>query len=216
MQLDMRKLVLGAMLAAALTAAGAAHAQMRGGTTGGAMGGMQQQNPQAGMTPGMTPGMQPGMNATQNSEQMNFIGNMRRNMKAETELSKIAEKSSQNDGVKKFAQQIINENRQAGTELNSRMSADGMNQGMMASPEIPKETKKAEKDLKKMSGPQFDANYLGQLNAYLKNDQHLTQQAAVSNDMQSMQDTVMRLRSQADQREQQLAQLAKAENFKMQ
>jgi predicted outer membrane protein len=118
--------------------------------------------------------------------------------------------------VKKFAQQIINENRQAETELNNRMSADGMNQGMMASPEIPKETKKAEKDMKKMSGPQFDANYLGQLNAYLKNDQQLTQEAAASSDMQSMQDTVMRLRSQADQREQQLAQLAKAENFKMQ
>jgi predicted outer membrane protein len=212
MQLNVRRLVPGALLAAALTAAGAAHAQMRGGSPAGGMGGMQQQTPQ----PGMTPGMQPGMNATQNSEQMNFIGNMRRNMKAETELSKIAEKNSQNDGVKKFAEQIINENRQAGTELNSRMSADGMNQGMMASPEIPKETKKAEKDMKKMSGPQFDANYLGQLNAYLKNDQQLTQQAAASNDMQSMQDTVMRLRSQADQREQQLAQLAKAENFKMQ
>ncbi len=211
MQLVMRKFVPGAMLAAVLIVAGAAPAQMRGGSPGGAMGGMQQQSPQAGM-----PGMQPGMNAMQNSEQMNFIGNMRRNMKAETELSKIAEKNSQNDGVKKFAQQIINEDRQADTELSSRMSANGMNQGMMASPEIPKETKKAEKDMKKMSGPQFDANYLGQLNAYLKNDQQLTQQAVASNDMQSMQDTVMRLRSQADQREQQLAQLAKAENFKMQ
>ena len=214
MKSEMRKIAMGLVLAVMVAGAAAGDAQMRGGMNGG--GGMNagQQNMQQ---PGMQqPGMQSGTNQMQMNEQMNFIGNMRRNMKAENELSKLALKNSQNDGIKKFAQQIIDENRQSESEMSTVTSASGMNQGIMQEPEIPKETKKAEKDMKKMSGQKFDGNYLAQMNAYLKNDQQVTQQASATNSLGHIQDTVMHLGAQAQQRQQQVAQLAKAENFKMQ
>src|SRR5665213_366715 len=107
------------LMSGLLLATPAVLAQMRGGGApiGGQNGSMNQ--------PGTSPNnMQPnGGMQQQNSPQANmersFLADMRRNLNVETELSKLAVKNSSNDNVKKFAQQVISENRSVDSQLNT-------------------------------------------------------------------------------------------------
>src|SRR5665213_1605140 len=78
-------------------------------------------NPNGNMNqPGMSPGMQPnGPMAMQTNADVSFFANARRNSKVETDLSKLALKNSSNDDIKKFAQQVISENRRNEMALTS-------------------------------------------------------------------------------------------------
>lgn len=192
--------------AAVLLATPGAFAQMHGGSMGGQPGMGQQPGMQTGMQPGMQPGMQ------QNPAEMNFIGNMRRNLMAEEELSKLAVKNSGNEDVKKFAQQVITENRGSQNELTTMITG----QGPIFGPQVPSETRKAEKQMKKMSGTPFDAMYLSQMTAYVKSDQQITANLPQSGGISNLQQTAMELRNRADQRTDQIAALEKAENIKIQ
>lgn len=198
----------GFLSAAVLLVTPGAVAQMNGGSMGGQPGGMGQQQP--GMQPGMEPGMQPGMQ--QNPAEMNFIGNMRRNLMAEEDLSKLALKNSSSDDVKKFAQTVITENRGSQSELTTMIAG----QGPMFGPQVPSETRKAEKQMKKMSGTPFDAMYFSQMSAYVKNDQQITANLPQSGSISNLQQMAMELRNRSDRRTDQLAALEKAENIKIQ
>lgn len=196
-----------------------ATAQMNGGMPGGSPGGMQNGNMNGGMNrPGM-PGNQPnGMIGQQNSMQatmeQNFLGNMRRNSLAETQLSKLALKNSGNDNVKKMAQQVIAENRRLNNALDNSTTNDTPN-SLPFAPSVPSETRKAEKQMKKLSGTQFDQAYLSQMDGYIKNDKQLVQQASSGLNSPDLHVLTMQVQRTADSRMQQLQQVAQSENFKI-
>jgi predicted outer membrane protein len=201
----------GGLLLTCPTSLRAQHMGGMGGSPQAGMGGGGQ--PQPGMN---TPGM-PGsaMNQQNNPEaeaERNFIGTMRRNIKAEAELSKVALKQSSNDNVKKFAQQVIAENRRLGTSLaNAASSAN-----MMVPDSLPSQTKNAMKQMKKQTGTQFDATYISQMDGYIKSDQQTASAAAGTLNAPNMQGMTTQLRTTAENRAQQLAQIAQSENFKLQ
>jgi len=200
-----------AILVSAFLFAPAAQAQVPGAPPAGGQNGNMNQ---PGMSPNNmqpTPGMRQQNNA-QSSQEQAFLATMRRNAEAETELSKLALKQSGNDNVKKFAQQVISDNRKAEGQLD--MSAS--NAGVSFAPPIPEETRKAEKQMKKQTGTQFDGMYLAQMDAYVKNDQKTVGDSSLTNSSQDLQSLTMRLRTQADERAQQIAQLAQSENIKIQ
>lgn len=195
-------------------------ASMRAQRMGGAMGGSPQ-GPVGGQTqPGMNnPGVGNGPNGMgqqnnlQATAERDFLGTLQRNNKAETELSKLAVKNSSNDGIKKFAQQVITENHRTGTSLTS---AAGSNNLGDLSTNLPGDTKKALKEMKKQTGTQFDGTYLSQMDGYIKNDQKTTANASALQSSPDLQATAAQLRNLADSRAQQLAQVAQSENFKLQ
>ncbi len=168
--------------------------------------------------PGTSPNnMQPnaGMqqqNNAQSAQEQSVLGTVRRNVDAENELSKLAVKNSSNDNVKKLAQQVISDNRKVQSQLNISLSNGGPT---FAAP-IPSETRKAEKQMKKMTGTPFDGMYLSQLEAYVKDDQKTASDASLTNSAPDLRDLTMQLRVQADQRVQQIAQVAQSENIKLQ
>ncbi|MGC1783753.1 MAG: DUF4142 domain-containing protein [Acidobacteriaceae bacterium] len=176
--------------------------------------GMQSQQPP--QQPGMQQNnmQQPGQMNPQNTAEANFVANVRRNSKVETDLSKMALKNSGNDQVKQFAQQVIAENRRNDMALTSATSNAGASEVSFPAA-VPIQTHKAEKQMKKLTGPDFDKLYIGQMDGYIKNDQQLTTQAppdVASGNMGSM---TMQLRNAADQRAKQLAQVAQSENLRL-
>lgn len=191
-------------------------AQM-GGMGGGAPGQMggQPGGQQGAGNPNMqpnAPGMMNNLNNMQASQEGKFVGLIRRNSKAETELSKLAMKNSSNDNVKKMAQQIVTENRKTDNSLNSA-AASGNN--MQFNMDIPSATKKAMKQMKKSTGTQFDGIYLGQMNGYFKSDAKTAEDASSAVSSGTLQALFSRLKSQAEARQQQLAQVAQSDNFKL-
>jgi len=186
-----------------------------GGSPQGPMGGQPGAN-----NPGM-PGSNPnGMTGQQNMMQVNmeqhFLGTLRRNSKAETELSKLAVKNSSNDAVKKMAQDVIQQNHKTDSSITASLSsaAPGGAMGMMT--DIPSQTKKALKQMKKLTGNPFDMMYMSQMDGYIKSDQKLTSDASTQLDSTDMRAMTMQLRTVADNRAQQLAQVAQSENVKIQ
>lgn len=198
-----------------LMATAAGRAQMMGGSPAGAQNGsMNQQGmsptnmPQNGPMGAQNNGPMGAQNNSQGAEQ-NLFGNIRRNAGVETELSKMALKNSQNEDIKKFAQQTITENRKLGSQLALPSATNGPSFPMP----VPDQTRKAEKQMKKLSGPQFDQMYLVQMAGYIKNDQQL---AATANGMNNAPDAGavgMQLRTLSDTRANQIAQLSKKENL---
>ncbi len=218
----MRRNILSLLSAAALTfgllAAPNAWAQMRGGSTMGGQqpGGMNQQGTQPNGTQpnGMQPNGNMGMQNPQNSAQAAFVANVKRNSKVETDLSKMALKNSSNDGVKQFAQQVIQENRKNEMTLTT---ADNTNSsGMPFMADVPDQTRKAEKQMKKTTGTPFDQMYLAQMDGYVKNDQKLVTDASANMNSADMGALTMQMRNMADARTKQIGQLAQSENFKIQ
>ncbi len=184
--------------------------QMRGG----AMGPPPQQQ-----QPGMQPNnmQQPnGPMAMQNNPEAIFLGHMRRNSKAETDLSKLAVKNSGNDGVKTFASQVISENRKNEMEMTSSTASNPNLSNMSLAADTPSQTRKAEKQMKKLSGTQFDAMYIGQMEGYTRDDQKTIGDASDTMNSSDMGSMLMQLRNTTDNRSKQLAQLAQSENIKIQ
>ena len=175
---------------------------------------------QRGQQPGglNQPGTQPnGTLGAQNGAESNFVATMRRNSEVETDLSKMAIKNSSNDDVKKLATQVIQENRRDEMALTGASeNANPSGQTPTFAAPVPSQTRKAEKQMKKLTGTQFDQMYLSQMNGYVKNDQKMVSDASSSVNSADMQSLVMQLRNTADQRSQEIAQVAQSENFKIQ
>ncbi|MFZ0516353.1 MAG: DUF4142 domain-containing protein [Acidobacteriaceae bacterium] len=196
-----------------LTMTPAGLAQMHGGAP---MGGASPNN-MNNNNPNMPPdGMQPGgtmgaLSADQIAEQ-NMFGNLRRNFDVENDLSKMALKNSSNDDVKKFAHQVISENKSMSNDLVLPNPT-----GEMMQPEtVPDQTRKAEKQMKKMTGKPFDQMYLVQMDAYVKNDQEVAQKAEAASKMSKVSEVGTRVRSQSDDREKQIGTLTQETGFKIQ
>ena len=190
-----------------LLASPGAWAQAHGGYGGGQQpGGLNQ--------PGTGPN---GIVGAQNSAEATFVATMRRNSEVETDLSKLALKNSSNDDVKKLAKQVIQENRR--DEIALTGASENANPGgttpTFAAP-VPSQTRKAEKQMKKLAGTQFDEMYISQMNGYVKNDQKMVSDASSSENSADMQSLVIQLRNTADQRSQEIAHVAQGENFKIQ
>ena len=191
--------------------------QMRsGGGMAGQNGNMNQPgNPN--QQPGMSPGMQPnGQMAMQNDAKVSFFANARRNSKVETDLSKLALKNGSNDDVKKFAQQVISENRRNEMALTSAPGSNANTSGVPPTAPVPSQTHQAEKEMKKLTGTQFDAMYLSQMKGYVDNDQKIVSDASSMQNSADMGSLTMQLRNTADQRAKQIAQVAQSENIKIQ
>ena len=212
--LSMGSLVFGALL---LTLAPAA-AQMHGNTPmGGTPNNMNNIN-----NNDMAPdGMQPsGPRTPENQEQMmerNAFGNLRRDFDVENDLSKMALKNSSNDNVKKFARQVISENHSMSNEL-ILTNPNGPNpNGEMMDPEmVPSQTKKAEKQMKKMTGKPFDQMYLVQMDAYVKNDQQVAHSAQTMMSVPKVSEVGTRVQSMSEDREKQIGTLTQETGFKIQ
>jgi predicted outer membrane protein len=160
-------------------------------------------------------GMQPnGPSTPQSAEQMmerNTFGNLRRNFDVENELSKMAVKNSGNDDVKKFAQQVISENH----GLSNELVIPSPNGDVMEPEMVPDQTKKAEKQMKKMTGKPFDQMYLVQMDAYVKNDQKVAQNAESMMSVPKVSEVTNRVQSLSDDREKQIGTLTQETGFKI-
>ena len=190
-----------------LTMTPAALAQMHGGAP---MGGSSPSN--MNNNPNMPPGAPLG---SQNSDQMveqNMFGNLRRNFDVENDLSKMALKNSSNDDVKKFAHQVISDNH----GLSNDLIVPNPNGDMLMQPEmVPDQTRKAEKQMKKMTGKPFDQMYLVQMDAYVKNDQEVAQKAEAASNVSKVSEVGTRVRSLSDDRGKQIATLTQESGFKI-
>jgi predicted outer membrane protein len=194
-----------------LTITPAAPAQMHpGAPMGGSSNNMNNSNPN--MSPD---GMQPnGPMGQQNAEQMierNTFGNLRRNFDVETKLSKMALKNSSNDDVKKFAQQVITENHRMSNDLIVSNSTGEMMDAEM----VPSQTKKAEKEMKNMTGKPFDQMYLVQMDAYIKDDQQVANKGEAATNLPKVSEVGTRVRSMSDDRQKQIATLTQETGFKI-
>ena len=200
--------VLGTILLASglFLAVPGAWAQMHGGQS-------------AGPRPAGVSGL-PGLQSTasgQNGLESSFVATMRRNSEEETDLSKMALKNSGDDGVKKFASQVIRENRKDEMALvGASRNTDPSDTTPTFVASVPSQTRNAEKQMKKLSGAQFDEMYLSQLNAYVNSDQQMLGKYSTDLSSPGLQSAAMRLRNTADQRKQQIAQVAQSENFTIQ
>ncbi len=201
------------LLTMAMTAA--AVAQMHGGAP---MGGSapsnnnNMNNPNGNMSPD---GMQPnGLMGPENNEQMmerNTFGNLRRNFDVENALSKMAVKNSSNDDVKKFAHQVIAENRGLSNDLVLPNPT-----GETMEPEmVPSQTRKAEKQMKKMTGKPFDQMYLVQMDAYVKNDRQVAHSAESMMSAPKVSEVANRVQSLSEDREKQIGALTQETGFKI-
>jgi len=161
-------------------------------------------------------GMQPnGPMSPQNNEQMierNTFGNLRRNMDVENDLSKMALKNSGNEDVKKFAQQVITENH----SLSNELVIPSANGEMMDPETVPDATKKAKKQMKKMTGKPFDQMYLVQMDAYVKNDQQVAHSAQTMASMPKVSEVGTRVQTTSEERAKQIATLTQETGFKIQ
>jgi putative membrane protein len=188
--------------------------------------------PSGGMSPGAQPngmqsngtqsngtqanGMQPmGPNAAdnqQNAIQNQTFGNIQRNIEVETKLSKMALKKSSNADVKNFAHQVIVDNH----KLQDRVATPVSASSMAVAPQVPKQTQDAEKQMKKLSGTQFDQQYLVQMDAYIKNDKQVASQAAQQTTVPAVSQVGTEMQPMAEQHEKQIAQLTEEEHMKIQ
>ena len=161
-------------------------------------------------------GMQPmgpnSINDQQNAIQNQTFGNIRRNIEVETKLSKMALKKSSNADVKNFAQQVIADNHKLQDRVAMPVSADAM----PVAPQVPKQTQDAEKQMKKLSGTQFDQQYLVQMDAYVKNDKQVASQAAQQASVPAVSQVGTEMQPMAEQHEKQIAQLTGEEHMKIQ
>ena len=197
-----------------LTMTPTALAQMHGGAPMGAPPpNSNMNNPNGNMAPdGMQP---PGTIGAQNNDQMieqNTFGNLRRDFDVEDDLSKMALKNSSNDDVKKFAHQVISENH----GLSSDLTIPNLNGDMMQPETVPSQTKKAKKQMKKMTGKPFDQMYLVQMDAYVKNDQEVARKAQSATNVPKLSEVTNRVQSLSDDREKQIGTLTQETGFKIQ
>jgi putative membrane protein len=140
------------------------------------------------------------------------FGTIRRNIEVETKLSKMALKKSGNDDVKKFAEQVIADNH----KLEGKVSVPASSDTLPAAPEVPKQTQQAEKQMKKLSGQQFDQLYLVQMDAYIQNDQQIAGKASQMTSVPPVSQVGTEMQPVAEQHQKQIAQLTQEEHMKIQ
>jgi predicted outer membrane protein len=88
--------------------------------------------------------------------------------------------------------------------------------GAMMDPEmVPSQTKKAEKQMKKMTGKPFDQMYLVQMDAYVKNDQQVAHSAQAMS-VPKVSEAGTRVQSMSEDREKQIGTLTQETGFKIQ
>ena len=191
-----------------------------GAPSGGMSNGAQPNGSQPnGMQPnGMQPnGMQPMGPNSENNQQLavenQTFANIRRNIEIETKLSKMALKKSSNADVKNFAHQVIADNHKLEGKVSLPVSSAA---AMPMAPEVPKQTKQAEKQMKKLSGPQFDQLYLVQMDAYIKNDQQVASQAAQQSSVPAVSKVGTEMQPLTQQHQKQMAQLTQEEHMRIQ
>jgi hypothetical protein len=101
--------------------------------------------------------------------------------------------------------------------LSNDLYVPNPNGDMMMQPEmVPSQTKKAEKQMKKMTGKPFDQIYLVQMDAYVKDDQQVATKAGDATTMSKVSEVGMRVRSMSDDREKQISTLTQEDGFKIQ
>jgi predicted outer membrane protein len=199
-----------------LTSTPALSAQMApGGSPGGGMSsGARPNGTQSNGT--QSTGVQPmgpnSMNNQQSAIESQTFGNIRRNVEVETKLSKMALKKSSNADVKNFAHQVIADNHKLQDKVSMPVSADSM----AVAPQVPKQTQDAEKQMKKLSGTQFDQQYLLQMDAYIQNDKQVASQATQQTTVPAVSQVGMEMQPMAEQHLNQMAQLTKEEHMKIQ
>ena len=81
---------------------------------------------------------------------------------------------------------------------------------------VPDQTRKAEKQMKKMTGKPFDQMYLVQMDAYVKNDQEVVQKAEETSNVPNVSELGMRVRSLSDDRQKQIGTLTQETGFTIQ
>jgi predicted outer membrane protein len=199
-----------------LTATPAVWAQMAPGAR--PSGGMSQVAQSNGTQPNGTQsnGMQPmgpnSVNNQQNAIENQAFGNIRRNIEVETKLSKMAMKKSSNADVKNFAHQVIADNHKLQDKVSMPVSADSM----AVAPQVPRQTQDAEKQMKKLSGAQFDQQYLVMMHAYINNEKPVASQAAQQTTVPAVSQVGMQMQPMAEQHQKQIAQLTEEEHMKIQ
>ncbi|MDR5726098.1 MAG: DUF4142 domain-containing protein [Terriglobia bacterium] len=160
---------------------------------------------------------------------LTISASMCRNIYVETLLSGLALKHTSNADIKSFAREMIAVDRRFETQVNLSQSTESVERygrGQEVSlPEsdntflcasfVPSETRQAEKEMKKLFGPQFDQKYLVQMDAYIRNDREVGARASVIRGAPDVNAMGILARDLAKERETQISHLTAEENFKI-
>ena len=114
----------------------------------------------------------------QKGDTQEVLAHLYRNTNAETGLSKMAMKNSQNADVKKFAHQAMSDDR----NLGGKLMAYAVKYNLRLIATAPASTVAAEKQMKNLTGTDFDKMYLVQMDAFVKDDQKTAAQASAMSD----------------------------------
>lgn len=136
-----------------------------------------------------------------------------RNTTLETNMSKMAMKKSQNADVKKFAHQVISENNSLASRMFTYANRDGY---LLRGGPAPAEISQAQKQMKKLSGTDFDKVYLMQMANLVNDDMRAVQDAGNPKDETELSSICAKVESQSTDRKKQITQLASGENFMIQ
>lgn len=98
---------------------------------------------------------------------------LQRNIDAEIKLSEMALQRSRNTAVKKFAQQIITENKKIAGDIKTAIAYGGLKLSPSVGGSQIADMQKAEVQMKKVTGGSFDKLYLEQMNRWILNDQQM-------------------------------------------
>ena len=131
-----------------------------------------------------------------------------RNSNAETDLSKLALKHSNNDDVKKFAKQVLSENRAVAGQIMTY----AVKYNFRVISATPSSTKDAEKQMKSLTGVPFDKVYLVQMDAFVKDDLQAAAPASGASDP-DVSAIGKKVASLADARAKKIAELTRADGF---
>ncbi len=205
--------ILPAVLLLAFTVVSAS-AQM-----GGMGGGMGAQNPgdpsggpnnslsRAGQDPLNTPLQQDPGNSL--LAEQDFLRNLANNMQFENDLSQLALTNSNNDAIKKLAQQVIHDH----SQLAKAISDAARTRNFALPGHISGHAKKDEKKMQALTDSAFDSAYLKQLQHNVKDDQSNAKQALTSTNKQDLRNLAKQVQTMAQQQLQQLSAITKTKNL---
>ncbi|HVC89145.1 MAG TPA: DUF4142 domain-containing protein [Acidobacteriaceae bacterium] len=155
--------------------------------------------------------MAPTVMLAQKGDTQEVLAHLYRNTNVETNLSKMAMKNSTNADVKKFAHQVMSDDRNAGGELMEY----AMKYNLRLIAEAPASTVEAEKQMKKLTGEAFDKMYLVQMDAFVKDDQKTAAQASAISDSE-VSAIGTKIQNLASDRAKQITALTTGEGFQIQ
>jgi predicted outer membrane protein len=147
--------------------------------------------------------------------EINFLAYMRRNTKIETDISKIALKNSQSNGVKKLAKQVIKDNRKDEMGMTGAASPNPNLAQSYYVHEPPQETVDSEKKLKSLKGSEFDRMYISMLAAFVQDDQKAIDQASKSMNDSELGPLIGQMKQRVEKRSKLLQQTAESEHLKI-